>query len=202
MDLTLFMVDWGWLGAVPVGSRVERLEDAAWPSETDVPYEVGRRRDDGWGRPPGPGPAWCAEYAFSTTTGAHAPHVRAGAAWEDMRLLVDPSVREPMDTFLGGLLRDADPVSAGGGAFFPTASADTRHRRVLLACPPEVLPGKVRAWERTEPRPEELGAPFAAGCEGWAGRPDTFEDFIALLREWGEVTATAARRGWGLVGLP
>ncbi|MEV6583268.1 hypothetical protein AB0M92_34495 [Streptomyces sp. NPDC051582] len=41
-------------------------------------------------------------------------------------------------------------------------------------------------------------APFAAECEGWAGRPDTFEDFTALLREWGDVTTEAARRGWGL----
>ncbi|MEV7912883.1 MULTISPECIES: hypothetical protein [Streptomyces] len=47
-----------------------------------------------------------------------------------------------------------------------------------------------------------MRAPFAAECEGWAGRPDTFEDFVALLREWGDVTTTAARRGWGLVGLP
>ncbi|MFJ6615515.1 hypothetical protein ACIQPT_35150 [Streptomyces sp. NPDC091289] len=98
--------------------------------------------------------------------------------------------------------REPDPASTGGGAFFLTASADRWHRHVLPACPPEVLPGKARAWERTELRLKELGAPFAAECEGWAGRPDTFEDFIALLREWGEVTATAARRGWGLVGLP
>ncbi|MFJ3830165.1 hypothetical protein ACIPWI_19650 [Streptomyces sp. NPDC090046] len=43
---------------------------------------------------------------------------------------------------------------------------------------------------------------FAAECEGWAGRPRSFEDFIALLREWGDVTTEAARPGWGLVGLP
>ncbi|MFH9133506.1 hypothetical protein [Streptomyces sp. NPDC017524] len=105
-----------------------------------------------------------------------------------------------MDTFLNGLLRDADPASSGGGAFFPTDSADRRH--VLLACPPEAVSAKARAWERTKPLLEELRAPFAAECEGWAGRPDTFEGFVALLREWGEVTTTAARRGWGLVGLP
>ncbi|MFE7395090.1 hypothetical protein [Streptomyces sp. NPDC057582] len=28
---------------------------------------------------------------------------------------------------------------------------------------------------------EELREPFAAECEGWAGRPDTFEDFTALF---------------------
>ncbi|MET9657520.1 hypothetical protein [Streptomyces sp. NPDC006510] len=48
----------------------------------------------------------------------------------------------------------------------------------------------------------ELRGPFAAECESWAGRPDTFEGFIALLREWGDVTTEAARRSWGLVGLP
>ncbi|MFE7336105.1 hypothetical protein [Streptomyces griseus] len=191
MDLTLFMADWGWLGAVPAENRIELLEDAAWPSETGVPYEAGHRRGDGWSRPPGPGSRWCAVYGFSTTTGAHAPHARAGAAWADLRLLVDASVREPMDTFLDGLLRNVDRTSA-----------DRWHRQVLLVCPPEVLPGKTRAWERLEPRLEELRAPFAAECEGWAGRPDTFEDFVALLREWGDVTTTAARRGWGLVGLP
>ncbi|MFB8140784.1 hypothetical protein [Streptomyces parvus] len=190
MDLTLFMVDWGWLGAVPAESRIELLEDAAWPEGLDDSYDLSRGRAGGWLRPPGPGAAWCAEYAFSTTTGAHAPHARAGAAWGDLRLLVDASVREPMDTFLDGLLRNVD-----------RASADRWHRHVLLACPPDVLPGKVRAWERLESRLEDLRAPFAAECEGWAGRPDTFEDFIALLREWGGVTAAAARRGWGLVGL-
>lgn len=64
------------------------------------------------------------------------------------------------------------------------------------------MAGKARAWERGEPFLEELSGPFAAECEGWAGRPDTFEGFVALLREWGAVVAEAARRGWGLVGLP
>ncbi|MFH9756004.1 hypothetical protein [Streptomyces griseus] len=202
-DLTLLMADWGWLGAVPAESRIELLEDAVWPSGTDVPYEVGHGRDDGWSRPPGPGSRWCAVYGFSTTTGAHAPHARADAAWADLRSLVDASVREPMDAFLDGLLRNVDQASGGGREFFPPASADRWHRHVLLACPPEVLPGKARAWERLEPRLEELRGPFTAACEGWAGRPDTFEDFVALLREWGDVTgAAAAHRGWGLVGLP
>ncbi|MGW0792602.1 hypothetical protein ACWD04_31385 [Streptomyces sp. NPDC002911] len=49
---------------------------------------------------------------------------------------------------------------------------------------------------------EELRQPFAAECKGWAGFPDTFEDFTALLHEWGDVTVEAAHRSWGLVGLP
>ncbi|MGW6650752.1 hypothetical protein ACWGA4_13155 [Streptomyces rubiginosohelvolus] len=201
MDLTLFMADWERLGAVPVDDRIGLLDDMAWlwgPGESCGP---GRGRADGWLWPPGLEPAWCAGYSFFTTNGAHAPHVRAGSAWADMRSLVDASVREPMDTFLDGLVRDAVPAFAGGGGFFPSA-VDPWHRRVLLVCPPEVLPGKARAWERVEPRLEELREPFAAECEGWAGRPETFEGFTALVREWGAVTMTAAGRGWGLVGLP
>ncbi|WP_306471550.1 hypothetical protein [Streptomyces sp. ms115] len=201
MDLTLFMVDWGRLGTAPVEDRIGLLEDMAWPWAPEGSYDPGRARADGWLWPPGPEPAWCAGYSFFTTNGAHAPHVHAGSAWADMRSLVDASVREPMDTFLDGLVRDAGPAFAAGGGLFPPA-VDPWHRRVLLACPPDALPGKAGAWERVEPRLEELRAPFAAECEGWAGRPDTFEDFIALLREWGDVTTTAAHRGWGLVGLP
>ncbi|MEU5002095.1 hypothetical protein [Streptomyces sp. NPDC021622] len=52
------------------------------------------------------------------------------------------------------------------------------------------------------PRLEELRKPFAAECRGWAGRPDTFEDFAVLLREWAVVVKDTTQRGWGLVGLP
>ncbi|WP_424569699.1 hypothetical protein [Streptomyces sp. CH-036] len=201
MDLTLFMVDWGRLGIAPVEDRIGLLEDMAWPWAPEGSYDPGRARADGWLWPPGPEPAWCAVYSSFTTNGAHAPHVRAGSAWADMRSLLDVFVREPMDTFLDGLVRDAGPAFAAGGGFFPPA-VDPWHRRVLLACPPEALPGKARAWERVEPRLEELREPFATECEDWAGRSDAFEDFIALLREWGDVTTTAAHRGWGLVGLP
>nr|WP_065477343.1 hypothetical protein [Streptomyces sp. PTY087I2] len=201
MDLTLFMVDWERLGAVPVEDRIGLLEDMVWPCDTEELYDPGRGPADGWLWSPGPEPAWWAQYSFVTTTGAHVPHARAGSAWADMRLLVDASVRESMDTFLDGLVRDAGPAFACDGGFFPPA-ADPRHPDVLLACPPEVLPGKVRAWERVEPRLEELREPFAAECEGWAGRPESFDDFTALVREWGAVTTTAAGRGWGLVGLP
>jgi hypothetical protein len=48
----------------------------------------------------------------------------------------------------------------------------------------------------------ELRSAFAAECEGWAGRLDTFEEFTTLLHEWGDVVTEAARRSWGLVGLP
>ncbi|BAG16911.1 MULTISPECIES: hypothetical protein [Streptomyces] len=204
MDLTVFMVDWGQLGTVPVEHRIGRLEDLAWPGELSDVYDGGAERAHGWLWPPGQAPAWCAVYRFLTTTGAHMPHVRAGAAWADMRPLVGPPVREVMDSFLEGLIWDGDqadaPAPVGVGAF--PAAADRWHPNVLLVCLPEAVAGKARAWERMELYLEKLSGPFAVECEGWAGRPDTFEGFVALLREWGAVVTEAARRGWGLVGLP
>ncbi|MEV6734382.1 hypothetical protein [Streptomyces sp. NPDC051364] len=205
LDLTLFMADWEQLGAIPVENRIEALGDMAWPWELDDACHLRYGRARGWLWPPDPGSAWCAEYDFFTTTGSYRPHACAGAAWADIRLLVDLSVREAMDAFLEGLIWDVDPAEdrglTGGGGFFPPA-ADRRHPRVLLVCPPEAASHKAHAWKQVQPRLEELRGPFAAECESWAGRPDTFEDFTALLREWGDVTTETARRGWGLVGLP
>ena len=205
LDLTLFMADWKHLSAMPVEKRVEALTDASFrPPELDGGSSSGGRRG-GWVLLPDRESAWCAEYDFFTTTGSFRPHARGGDAWDDMRSLVDASVRDAIDTLLAGLIWDADPADdpalSGGGGFFPAAT-DRRHPRVLLACPPEALPGKARAWTQVASRLEELREPFAAECEGWAGRPDNFEDFTALLREWGDVTTEAERRGWGLVGLP
>ncbi|MFF0969914.1 hypothetical protein ACWDQO_32285 [Streptomyces sp. NPDC003703] len=186
LDLTLFMADWERLRALPAGRRADALEDAVRPP--------GAREED----------AWCAEYVFSHTTGAYRPHRRAGDGWDDMRMRADASVRAAMDAFLDGLIWYADPATGSGertcGGLFPPA-AGPRLPRVLLVCPPSAVPGKVRAWERVEPRLEELRGPFAAECAGWAGRPDTFGEFTALLREWADATGAAARRGWGLVGL-
>ncbi|GAA3084819.1 hypothetical protein GCM10010449_05750 [Streptomyces rectiviolaceus] len=205
LDLTLFMADWQQLSAIPVEHRIKALDDTTWPPELDDEYQCRYGLTGGWLWPPDPGSAWCAEYDFSTTTGAYSPHARVGDAWADIRLLVDASVREAMDTFLDGLIWDADPADdpalTGSEGFFPPAT-DRGRPRVLLVCPPQATPGKAYAWERVEPRLEELRGPFAAECEGWAGRPDSFEDFTALLREWGDVAMETARRGWGLVGLP
>ncbi|MEU9037431.1 hypothetical protein AB0D45_21375 [Streptomyces sp. NPDC048352] len=204
LDLMLFMADWKHLSAIPVEKRVEALHDAVWPPELDDEDYLSRPRG-GWTWLPDRESAWCATYDFFTTTGAYRPHSRAGDAWADIRPLLDASLRQATDTFLGGLIWDADPADdpalTGGGGFFPPAT-DRWHPSLLLVCPPETLPDKARAWTQVETRLEELREPFAAECEGWAGRPDTFEDFTALLREWGDVTTEAARRGWGLVGLP
>ncbi|MEU8438557.1 hypothetical protein AB0F18_37855 [Streptomyces sp. NPDC029216] len=205
LDLSLFMADWSRLRALPVEDRIEALQDATWPPDTEDDGR-GHRPSDGWWWPPGTGAAaWCAEYEFLTTTGSYRPHARAGDAWADLRPLAEASVREAMDAFLDGLIwdadPDADPALTGGRGILPPVT-DPLHPHLLLVCPPEAVRAKAPAWERVRPRLEALREPFAAECAGWAGRPDTFEDFTALLREWGEVATEAAGRGWGLVGLP
>ncbi|AQT70586.1 hypothetical protein [Streptomyces sp. fd1-xmd] len=204
LDLTLCMADWKHLGGVPVVQRIQALGDATLWAADDEGYQSGRTAGS-WLWPPDREAAWCAEYDFRSTSGSFAPHARAGDAWDDMRPLADASLRAAVDAFLTGLIWDEDPADdpapSGGGGFFPPA-ADRWRSSVLLVCPPEALPGKVRAWARAECRLEELREAFAAECEGWAGRPASFEHFIALLREWGDITTEAARRGWGLVGLP
>lgn len=204
LDLNLRMVDWERLRAISVEDRIRVLDETMWPADLDDEYLSTYGLAKGWVWPPDQESVWCAEYRFYSTSGSYRPHARAGDAWADMRSLVDTAVREAMDCFLGGLIWDADPAvdpALTGGGFFPPAT-DRRYPRILLVCPPEVVPGKVHAWQRVEPRLEELRGPFSAECEGWAGRPDTFEEFTALLCEWAEVARETARRGWGLVGLP
>ncbi|MFF9567352.1 hypothetical protein [Streptomyces sp. NPDC014685] len=208
LDITLFMADWQRLGAVPAADRADALYDALCPLDHNDVYRGNGLAGD-WLWPPDRESAWCAEYVFRTTTGAYSPHFRAGNAWNDMRLLVDASVRGAMDSFLTGLILDTDPddgadpdesPAPAGGSLFPSA-AGREFPSTPLVCPPAAVSDKARVWKRVEPCLDGLREPFAAECAGWAGRPDTFEGFTALLREWGDVTAEAGRRAWGLVGL-
>ncbi|WP_405982543.1 hypothetical protein [Streptomyces sp. NBC_00158] len=203
LDLTLYMADWARLGAFPVGEQADALGEAVWPLDAEDDHPEWRRLVDGWNWPPGPEPAWYAEYRFFGTTGAESFHSDAGRGWGDMRPLVDTSVREDVDVFLGGLLWGADeardPVLGGDGVSPQVAGARSG---VLLVSPPGAVAERSAAWGRAGPRLEALREAFAAECVGWARRPQVFEESAALLGEWGGVTAEAARRGWGLVGLP
>ncbi|MFI9025507.1 hypothetical protein [Streptomyces sp. NPDC053560] len=205
LDLTVVVADWERLRETPVGKRIEALEDGIWPPELDDTYYLTYGTTKGWVRHPGEDVAWCAEYRFFCTSGAYKWHSRAGDAWADMRPLADTSLREQMDRFLNGLIWDRDPAEdptlTGAGGFFPPIT-DHRHPPTLLICPPDAAPAKARAWQWAAPRLDELRGPFTAECEGWAGRPDTFEAFTALVTEWGAVITETARRGCGLVGLP
>ncbi|WP_406510991.1 hypothetical protein [Streptomyces sp. NBC_00212] len=205
LDLTLCMADWGRLREIPVEDRIRALDEAIWPTGLGYDDYSALGLAEGWVWPSGQDPAWCAEYRFFCTNGSYEPQSRAGDGWDDMRTLVDIPLRETMDRFLSGLIWNEDPANdpalTGAGGFFPPAT-DPRRPRLLLVCPPEAAPGKARAWERAAPRLEQLRRPFTAECEGWAGRPNTFEEFTTLLHEWGDVVTETARRGWGLVGLP
>ncbi|MFD7714188.1 hypothetical protein [Streptomyces sp. NPDC059786] len=205
LDLTLLAADWQQLRTLPVKDRIGALSDAVCPPELDIAFYDTYVCAEGWLWPPNQDPPWCGEYHFACTTGSYWPHSCAGDGWDDMRHLAEASLREAMDGFLRDLIwvedPDADPSWSGGGGFFPPAT-DRYGSPVLLVCPPEAVPAKARAWQRAAPRLEELCGPFAAECAGWAGRPDTFEAFTTLVREWGEVVTETARRGWGLVGLP
>ncbi|MEU3707974.1 hypothetical protein AB0E82_37525 [Streptomyces anulatus] len=75
------------------------------------------------------------------------PHLRAGAAWADIRPLVGAPVREVMDSFLGGLIWNADQADALAAAESSPPAADRWHPDVLLVCLPEAVVGKARAWE-------------------------------------------------------
>ncbi|MFD5321939.1 hypothetical protein [Streptomyces sp. NPDC127098] len=198
LDITVVMVDWGRLNRVPAGERVEALIDAVCPDFCCVPCaEADVAVTGGWVWPRGQEQRWCAEYRFVHTTGSYKWHFELSNAWDDMREFTAPDLRVALDTFLGGLVWDGpddEPVA--------TVGANPWHARLLLFRPPDEVPALARAWERAGPRLEELRAPFAAEAAGWAGRPRSFDQAVALLREWADVVAEADRRGWGLVGLP
>ncbi|MER5891357.1 hypothetical protein ABT160_46845 [Streptomyces sp. NPDC001941] len=207
LNLSLYAADFARLLALPVERRVSALEDAVTPT-----HEAARDAADdrGWVWPPsmtrstsGSAP-WCAEYRFLTTTGKYRPHSEAGDGWDDMRVHVEPVLRTALDAVLDQLIwyRDPedDPGATGGGVL--PAARDPFRPQVLLVCPPSALARKAAGWSVARPRLAELREPFRVECEGWAGRPATFEAFTALVGEWADVVGQAAGRGWGLVGLP
>ncbi|MFF0446998.1 hypothetical protein ACFYT4_11375 [Streptomyces sp. NPDC004609] len=208
LDITVVMADWERLARIPAAGRLEALTDAVYPSFCCVPCEeAGLAVRGGWVWPRQS--SWCAEYRFFGTSGSYGWHVHLANAWGDMRAAAAPGLRDALDRFLGGLVGDGpgggagtdpddDPPPAGG---FPDDPAPWRPRVLLLRAPDEV-PELVRAWELAAPRLAELREPFDAEALGWAGRPDTFDDAVALMREWGEVVTRAGARGWGLIGLP
>jgi hypothetical protein len=203
LNLTLYMADFKRLRALPVEQRIPALEDAVMPGDD---WDLDALAARGWVWPPQvPGdPSWCAEYRFLNTTGRYRNHSEVGDGWDDMRPHVDRSLRDVVDVVLDHLIWyenwDNGPGLTGGGLFPP--APDVYCARVLIVCPPSAFAGKSAAWLLAQPRLEELREPFRLECEGWAGRPESFDAFTALLREWGEVIEETAYRGWGLVGLP
>ncbi|MFG2566185.1 hypothetical protein ACGFR6_12165 [Streptomyces sp. NPDC048567] len=197
VDLTTLIADWSWLAEVPPPERLERLRNAWYDDETGL-WDYDRDgTDDGWEWPRGPHSALFGVYEFPGTLGSYKPHFWAGEAWEKARDHVDPAVRAELDALLGGLIWDGpdfdDEELGEGHAFF------TGGYGLLVAQPPQGVRDLLATWERVRPRLDELRAPYEERSE--ASQYRSFDAFVRLLTNWGEVLAEAARRGWGIAGV-
>ncbi|MFE7573301.1 hypothetical protein ACFU5Z_01020 [Streptomyces sp. NPDC057521] len=197
VDLTTLIADWSWLAEVPPPERLERLRNAWYDDETGL-WDYDRdRTDDGWEWPRGPHSALFGVYEFPGTLGSYKPHFWAGEAWEKARDHVDAGLRAELDTLLGGLIWDGpdfdDEEPGEGRAFFTGGDG------LLVAQSPQGVRDLLATWERVRPRLDELRAPYEERSE--ASRYRTFDAFVRLLTDWGEVLAEAARRGWGIAGV-
>ncbi|MFF3323668.1 hypothetical protein [Streptomyces sp. NPDC002889] len=194
LDITVLVVDWAHLTAIPADDRVDRLEDAAYDLD-----EI----EHGWTWPSNDAKPWCGRYEFRDTLGSYKPHFWAGEAWDDVRAFADPALKAALDRFLTPLLWD----DATGDDDDAEAQDEVRdgmdllRRSVLVSCTPEAVEELVDAWNETAPLLAQLREPYAAhaACPGrWIAN---FEEFSDLLHGWAEVAMEAERRGWGLVGL-
>ncbi|MFJ8160383.1 hypothetical protein ACIRBY_05570 [Streptomyces sp. NPDC096136] len=202
LDITVVMADWGRLGRIPAAERRQVLDDAVWPDPCcDACWNAALDAPRGWTWPPGRAEPWCAEYRFLGTTGSYGWHVRLGNLWDDLRDTAAPGLREALDTFAGGLFWPGPDGERTIAPDFPDDPTPWTREPLLLA-PPRTVAALADAWRRAEPGLESLRAPFETRCAAEPGRPESFDASLALLREWSAVTAEAARRGWGLIGLP
>ncbi|MEU8435726.1 hypothetical protein AB0F18_23005 [Streptomyces sp. NPDC029216] len=202
LDITLVMADWDRLARIPAAGREAALGDAIWPDFCcDACWNASLDVPGGWVWPHGRPDPWCAEYRFFRTTGSYAWHFHLSNLWDGLRDAAAPDLRAALDTFTGGLFwagPDGEPAIPPDFPDDPTPWA----REPLLLAPPPTVTVLADAWRRAAPRLEDLRAPFAARSEAEPARPASFDDAVALLREWGSATEEAARRGWGLIGLP
>ncbi|MEH0548753.1 hypothetical protein QA802_38515 [Streptomyces sp. B21-105] len=195
LDLTVLALDWGRLERTPVAGRLELLHEAACPEDLD-PYAA---PEAGWVFPASPEVPWCGRYEFACTTGSYAPHFWAGEGWDRARGFAAPALRDALDGFLLPLVRAEDDVPGSG--LFPSDRTPWR-TRLLLAVPPARVPGLAAHWAHAQPLLVGLRTEYdrhAARPGGWIA---DFDAFTVLLSEWAVVVDEAARRGWGLLGLP
>ncbi|MFH8595330.1 hypothetical protein [Streptomyces rimosus] len=198
LDITVIATNWARMQQHPAGQRLRAVAEAAcWDD-----WESGD--DEGWIWPPEAGAAWCVRFEFRMTMGSYKPHFWAGEAWDLARLHAAPGLREPLDSFLSGLiwLPSADPEDDHTVLDRESFAQETYAERLLVARPPETVPDLARAWSAVRPLLGTLREPFGehAACPGrWMA---DFEEFSELLHGWGEVVGEAGRRGWGVLGLP
>ncbi|MBO8191549.1 hypothetical protein ITI46_07565 [Streptomyces oryzae] len=201
LDITVLVADWSWLGEVPPRERLSRLRAAWYADETGLWDHEAPVVEGGWEWPQGAGSTCFAVYEFRGTLGSYKPHFWAGERWESVRDHADPLVQAGLDALLrglfwGGLDGEAEHVDPG---FFCDDPAI--FYGVLLARSPDSVRKLATAWERVRPRLGGLRGAFhqyAATPQGWVA---DFDEFAALLEDWGRVLSEAAQRGWGVVGL-
>ncbi len=218
VDLTVLIADWPRILQTPPDDRLDVVQEAAYSDEDDADLDDTAPDDCpvGWiSLPPADSP-WLARYEFHGTLGSFKPHFRAGQAWEDVRDFAEPALRTALDAFLSGLYwappeaddadadPDADPDAEACADADPLFSPNARPWRSgpVFACPPSAVTALADSWAAVASRLPDLRAPYGVH----AARPGRwiadFDEFCALLGGWGEVTTEAARRGWGVIGLP
>ncbi|MFE9661314.1 hypothetical protein [Streptomyces sp. NPDC005955] len=219
LDLTVVVVDWRRLADAPPGRRLALLESAldedADRCRCGAHCADGRcdggtgcwdcpdcaDPDAGWIPPRAPGHPWYLAYEFTLTCGSFKPHFWAGERWEELR--VTPAahrVRGALDSFLAGLLW-VPPGEEDAPEPLLAATPDRPGAPLLVSAAPGAAALRAAAWRRAAPHLADLRAPFDARPARPNGWVETYEEFARLVREWGEVTAAAEQRGWGVVGL-
>ncbi|MFI2433476.1 hypothetical protein [Streptomyces sp. NPDC018693] len=197
LDITVLGLDWGELERTPVSERTALLYEAAF--HEDDPWST--EPEVGWVIPASPKVAWSGRYEFEDTLGSYKPHFWAGESWDTVREFADPELREALDGFLGPLIWWGDDHKPSEASLFAT-DPEPWSPRLLLCCPPAVLPVLASHWARVEPLLDGLREIYdhhAAAPGRWIA---DFDEFVALLRGWAELVGEAGRRGWGLLGLP
>ncbi|WP_413754303.1 hypothetical protein NRF20_42860 [Streptomyces sp. R-74717] len=201
LDITVVIVDWSWLGKVPLRERLSRLRDAWYADETGL-WDHGAPVAEGdWEWPRGPDGAFFAVYEFLRTFGSFKAHFWAGQRWEYVRDHADPLVRTGLDTLLLGLIwQGPDGEAQHTDPRFFCDDPEVSYG-LLVARSPDSVRELAATWEGVRTRLGGLREAFvehAAVPEGWVG---DFDGFADLLEDWGRVLTEAARRGWGVVGL-
>ncbi|MFI1740208.1 hypothetical protein [Streptomyces sioyaensis] len=177
------------------------MRDAWYADETGL-WDYGAPAVAGeWKWPRGPDGAFFAVYEFRRTCGSFKAHFWAGQRWESLRGHADPLVRVGLDTMLLGLIWKGDDGEAQHTepGFF--CSDPGFSYGLLIARSPDSVRELATTWAGVRPRLSGLCRGFvehAADPGRWIG---DFDEFTALLEDWGCVLTEAARRGWGIVGL-
>ncbi|EDY52953.1 hypothetical protein [Streptomyces clavuligerus] len=205
MDITVMVVDWAYLERLPWEERLDLLRDAAY-SDLD-PDGTGDRdpTDWGWIWPAAAEGSWLGRYEFQGTLGSYKDHFSTAHAWDHLREAVPAEPRRVIDEFLGALIwwgpdpgADLEHVDAG---VFPVPD-DTGRSDALIARTPDTATRLARAWEQVRPVLSHVDEAWR--LQGALSASNSVPDaahFSRLVSGWGNVTAEAHRRGWGIIGL-